>query len=297
MSRTFTILKHTFREAISQPIYGLLVAVGAVVLVVYGTLPFFTLGEDTVMFKAVALDVILLVVLLASLFAASRSIFEEIEDRTMLTLMSKPVSRAEVLVGKYLGLLASSGLAVLALGTILGIAVYLRVPGDEGLPPVPLDDDLAEQLWSIRYMHLAGLVPQLLLSWMQIGVLIAISVAISTRFSLVVNLPATLLLYVAGNLTQFVEYAAAGEGSIARAGAYAVNTILPFLSVFDAKDLTVYSPIAVTDSLSADPNAVTQVGIWLVVAAGAVYFLGYATFVLGVGVVSLQRRDLGGNDG
>ena len=69
-------------------------------------LPFFTLGEDTVMFKAVGLDVILLLVLIATLFATSKSIYEEIEDRTMLTLMSKPVQKWEVLVGKYLGIVA-----------------------------------------------------------------------------------------------------------------------------------------------------------------------------------------------
>ena len=91
-------------KPIVQPIYSLLLALGG------GDpdrssalLPFFTLGEDTVMFKAVGLDVILLLVLIATLFATSKSIYEEIEDRTMLTLMSKPVEQWEVLVGKYLG--------------------------------------------------------------------------------------------------------------------------------------------------------------------------------------------------
>ena len=296
MSRTLTILLHTFREAISQPIYGLLLALGAVILIVYGTLPFFTLGEDTLLFKAVALDVVLLMVLLSSLFAASRSIFEEIEDRTMLTLLSKPVSRAQVLVGKYLGLLLSSGMGVLVLGVILIIALWLRVPRDEGLPAVPLDDETAMTLANMRYMHLAGLVPQLLLAWMQIGVLIAVSVAISTRFSLVVNLPATLLLYVVGNLTRFLDVAASDGNLLTRGGAFVLNTILPFLKVFDATQYTVYAPIDVGQA-TVDPNAVTQLSIWLIVLAAMIYFVGYTMFVLGVGIVSLQQRDVGGNDG
>src|SRR6478609_10145103 len=115
MYRTLVILRHTFREAIVQPIYTLLLVLGAAVLIVFGLLPFFTLGEDTTMFKSVGLDIVLLFVLIATLFATSKSVFEEIEDRTMLTLMSKPVSKWEVLVGKYLGIISAAGVQVLIL--------------------------------------------------------------------------------------------------------------------------------------------------------------------------------------
>src|SRR5215204_5282113 len=118
MYRTFVILRHTFLESILQPIYPLLLALGGVILCIFGLLPFFTLGEDTAMFKSVALDVILLLVLVSTLFATSKSIYEEIEDRTMLTLMSKPVSKWEVLVGKYLGIILSAAMAVIILGVV-----------------------------------------------------------------------------------------------------------------------------------------------------------------------------------
>ena len=129
MYRTFVILRHTFLEAIVQPIYPILLAIGAGILVVFTLLPFFTLGEDTAMFKSVALDVILLLVLISTLFATSKSIFEEIEDRTMLTLMSKPVSKWEVLVGKYLGIILAAGVQVAILGTILVLATWWRSAG------------------------------------------------------------------------------------------------------------------------------------------------------------------------
>src|SRR3954449_9482010 len=140
MYRTFVILRHTFLEAIVQPIYPILLAIGAGILVVFAMLPFFTLGEDTAMFKSVALDVILLLVLISTMFATSKSIFEEIEDRTMLTLMSKPVSKWEVLVGKYLGIVLSALLAVTILGTLLILCTYWRVPGDYMLRTSALDD-------------------------------------------------------------------------------------------------------------------------------------------------------------
>src|SRR4051812_37615460 len=122
MYRTLVILRHTFKETVVQPIYSLLIVIGAAILLIFGALPYFTLGEDTVMFKAVGLDIILLLVLVATLFATSKSIFEEIEDRTMLTLMSKPVQKWEVLVGKYLGIITAALLAVIVLGIVFMIS-------------------------------------------------------------------------------------------------------------------------------------------------------------------------------
>src|ERR671913_1441235 len=130
MYRTFVILRHTFKEAAVQPIYSLLIALGAAILLIFAALPFFTFGEDTVMFKAVGLDIILVLVLISTLFATSKSIFEEIEDRTMLTLMSKPVKKWEVILGKYLGICLAALLAVAVLGIVIALATWLRVPGD-----------------------------------------------------------------------------------------------------------------------------------------------------------------------
>src|SRR5215210_6264616 len=157
MYRLFVIARHTFFEAVVQPIYSLLLALGAGILIIFGMLPFFTLGEDTVMYKSVSLDVILLFVLISTLFATSRSIYEEIEDRTMLTLMSKPVRRWEVLVGKYLGIVLAALLAVAALGVVLMLCTYLRIPGDYLLRQNTLDDIEARRLHDYRAMHLAGL--------------------------------------------------------------------------------------------------------------------------------------------
>jgi ABC-type transport system involved in multi-copper enzyme maturation permease subunit len=140
MYRTYVILRHTFQEAIVQPIYALVLALGAVILMVYGALPFFTLGEDTIMYKSVGLDVILVLVLISTLFATSKSIFEEIEDRTMLTLMSKPVRKWEVLVGKYLGIILAAALAIVLLGSILCLCTWWRIPSDYMLSQNSLDD-------------------------------------------------------------------------------------------------------------------------------------------------------------
>lgn len=297
MYRTFVILRHTFLEAIVQPIYSLLLTIGAAILGVFGALPFFTLGEDTVMYKSVALDVILLFVLIATLFATSRSIFDEIEDRTMLTLMSKPVRRWEVLLGKYLGIVLATLLAVAVLGGVLMIATYLRIPEDYLIRARSLDDRELFNLAGYRKMHLAGLIPSLLMVWMQICVLAAIGVALSTRFSLVVNLPAIILIYIAGNLTRFL-YPLDSNSKIAKGFAAVVSTVLPYLAVFDQREKTVYQKIAISNTQFANqPDAVQLSTIWNLVGLAAIYALAYATFALAAGLWSFRTRELGGAEG
>ncbi len=302
MSRTWVILRHTFFESIVAPIYGLLLAIGAAVLIIFGMLPFFTLGEDTVMFKAVASDVILLFVLISTLFATSKSIYEEIEDRTMLTLMSKPVSRMEVLLGKYLGIICSSLLGIVVLGGVLMLAVWWRIPVDYQIRGADLNEIEAQRLYNIRIMHIAGLIPQMLLMWLQISVLASISVAISTRVSLVVNLPLVVLLYIAGNLTRFLfpldQGPLRGSHFLTKQLANLATLILPYLRTFDLRDKTIYAQIATGDVKAADTfNAVTLGEIWSYVGVAGLNATAYAAFALAVGLLLFSSRDLGGAEG
>ena len=302
MYRTFVILRHTFIEAIVQPIYPLLLALGAAILFIFALLPFFTLGEDTIMFKAVGLDVILLLVLIVTLFATSRSIFDEIEDRTMLTLMSKPVRRWEVLVGKYLGIIASAALAIAVLGGILVLCTWARLPGDYQLRTSSLDESELRQIYQMRLMHISGLLPSLFLMWLQISVLAAIGVALSTRFSLVVNLPIVIILYIAGNLTRFLfpldTGPLAGRSVLAKGFAYLIGLFLPFLETFDLRQKTVYSTIKLAGTMYAnDPRGVTMGEIWAYTGVAALYAAAYAAFALAIGMWLFQTRELGGAEG
>lgn len=299
MYRTLVILRHTFIESIVQPIFSLLLVLGAAVILVYAALPFFTLGEDTTMYKTVALDVVLLLVLVATLFAASRSIYEEIEDRTMLTLMSKPLKRWEVLVGKYLGIITSALLAVGILGLTLCLATWWRIPLDYQFNTRSLDERVVQQVIETRQMHLAGLFPSLVLVWLQVSVLAAISVAISTRVSLVVNLPVVILFYIAGNLTRFLPQAMDSSGSwITRIFGPVVTSVLPYLEVFDLRNKAIYSKIALAGtSFSSDVNAVALASIWKEVGIATLYAVFYTSFALSAGLLLFHNRELGGGEG
>jgi ABC-type transport system involved in multi-copper enzyme maturation permease subunit len=298
MYRTFVILRHTFRESVVQPIYSLLIAIGAAILIIFGMLPFFTLGEDTIMFKAVGLNVILLLVLISTLFATSKSIYEEIEDRTMLTLMSKPVHRWEVLVGKFLGIILAALVAIVILGTILILATCWRIPGDYLLRTSRIDENELRQLYEMQLMHVMGLVPSLVLIWLQIAVLAAVGVAISTRVSLVVNLPVVILLYIAGNLTRFLFPLDQNSSALTRVMAWTMGTILPYLQTFDISQRAVYGTIAIPGTVyMQEPSAVAIGQIWMYVIVAAVYAVAYSLFALSAGMWLFQTRELGGAEG
>jgi ABC-type transport system involved in multi-copper enzyme maturation permease subunit len=274
-------------------------ALGAAILFIFALLPFFTLGEDTKMFKSVALDVILLLVLLATLFATSKSIYEEIEDRTMLTLMSKPVRRWQVMVGKYLGIVLAAALGVAILGVVVVLGTWLRIPTDYLLNAASINDIVQGQIWDYRLMHISGLLPQLVLTWLQISVLAAVGVALSTRFSLVVNLPTVIILYLAGNLTRFLIPIAsgplAGKSLALQVVGRALGLLLPYLGTFDLKDMTVLSTVRI-GGFAADPQAVPLSLLWGYVALAALYAMSYCVFVLAAGMWSFQRRELGGGE-
>ncbi|MCK4341654.1 MAG: ABC transporter permease subunit [Phycisphaerae bacterium] len=103
--KLFAIAGNTFVETVRQPIYGVLtwVAVGALIL--NPALVGFTLqsADDLKMAKDIGLATLLLYGLLASVFSATSVITREIESHTVLTVISKPVSRPLFLFGKYLG--------------------------------------------------------------------------------------------------------------------------------------------------------------------------------------------------
>jgi ABC-type transport system involved in multi-copper enzyme maturation permease subunit len=301
MYRTFVIVRYTFLEVVLQPIYSLLITLGAAILVIFGMLPFFTLGEDTKMFKSVGLDVILLLVLIATLFATSKSIFDEIEDRTMLTLMSKPVSRWEVMLGKYLGIILASAAGVAALGVVLILATWLRIPTDYLLANNSLNDIVSNQIFSYRVMHISGLLPQLVLTWLQISVLAAVGVALSTRFSLVVNLPAVIILYIAGNLTRFLYPIATGpladKSAFAKAIGSGISLLIPYLGTFDLKEFTVLSTVRAGSMFAGDVHNVGVGALWRYVGIATLFAVGYTTFVLCLGMWSFRNRELGGGEG
>jgi hypothetical protein len=206
------------------------------------------------------------------------------------------------MVGKYLGIVAASALGVILLGAVLVLGTWYRIPSDYLLNANTLNDIVGKQIRDLRLMHISGLFPQLMLSWLEICVLAAVGVALSTRFSLVVNLPAVIILYFVGNLMRFVFPINNGPLSdkpqVVKAAAWVLGLLLPALDKFDLRDMTLLSNIRVPHTaFAADTHGVPLSALWLYVAVAALYAICYIAFVLCAGMFSFQNRELGGGEG
>src|SRR5437588_400055 len=104
------------RESLRQPMFWLLFGIALFLMWLVPLMPYFTLGEDIKMVKELGYDVIMLFAVVFAVIAASASISEEIEGRTAVTLMSKPVSRRDFLLGKFLGFFLGALVMILLLG-------------------------------------------------------------------------------------------------------------------------------------------------------------------------------------
>ena len=72
---------------------------------IFPFVPYNTFGEDVKMLKAEDLTLIKVLAIVLALWTASVSIADEIEGRTALTVLSKPISRRQFILGKYVGIL------------------------------------------------------------------------------------------------------------------------------------------------------------------------------------------------
>ena len=125
-----------FREGIRQPMFLLLMGGALIALLVSLVLPYFTFGEDYKMMYELGFDIITFASLVFACIAASMFISEEIEGRTAVTLLSKPVSRFDFLVGKFAGILMAAFLMLFVLGSIFEGFLVIR-QWIEKMDPVP----------------------------------------------------------------------------------------------------------------------------------------------------------------
>jgi ABC-type transport system involved in multi-copper enzyme maturation permease subunit len=114
-----TIARNTLSEAMRQNAYGALLAGGALLIATSPLFAMFTFMDSTKLVQDMGLATILLVGLFLGVFAASTVVSEEIEGRTALTVLAKPVSRESFILGKYIGILAAIALAVGMLTIVL----------------------------------------------------------------------------------------------------------------------------------------------------------------------------------
>ncbi len=128
MRQFSTIAVNALMELVRQPIFLLLMTSSSVFIIFLASIPYFGFGDDPKLVKDSALAVMLLTGLLAAVLSASNSLAREIRTGTALAVMAKPVSRAQFLLAKYLGLMAA--LSVLAFVNLISVLLASRMGYD-----------------------------------------------------------------------------------------------------------------------------------------------------------------------
>ncbi|MFP3936969.1 MAG: ABC transporter permease subunit [Phycisphaerae bacterium] len=124
----WSITRNTFTQTIRQPVYGVIIVATFALLVLNVPLSGWTIGTQTTdyhasdqqMLESIGLSTLLVAGLLVAAFSASTAITREIEEKTALTVISKPIARATFVLGKFVGV----ALAVI-LAFYLCAVVYL----------------------------------------------------------------------------------------------------------------------------------------------------------------------------
>src|ERR1041385_3253270 len=103
MRQFVTIAVNAFMELIRQPIFLLLMTFSASFNIFLSSVSYFGFGDDPKLVKDSVLAVTLLTGLFGAVLSASASVAHEIRSGTALAVLSKPVGRAQFILGKFLG--------------------------------------------------------------------------------------------------------------------------------------------------------------------------------------------------
>lgn len=151
MTRILAIARLTFREGVRMRIILVVLVVLALMLM---NMPFWLRGDETVAgrlqnFLDYALNAVSICLGLATVFLSCNTLAGEIRSNVIHMVVTKPVNRFEILLGKWTGVMALNLLLILICGgAIYFFATYLH------RQPVQNDRDrrkLEDTVWIARY--------------------------------------------------------------------------------------------------------------------------------------------------
>lgn len=241
MSVTHAIAHNTFRESIRQPVYWAVVILTASLMMLSVVFAGFALGEESKIVRDAGLTSITIAGLLLAMFLSSSVVADEIEKKTALSVLCKPVHRHQFILGKYIGILCSIVIAYILLSFILyGTVWWYETPTRYGLylkswwANIPIDpqllpaesQDLAKTpittsvLFSTFSSDISSFIrlvfPNLLagvfLSLCEVAVLASAALAVSTRVSMILNVCISLSLFILGHQIGYLTHILSAGG-------------------------------------------------------------------------------------
>ena len=309
-----------FRESCRQPMFWFITGGATVAIWISVAIPYFTFGDDYKMMKQIGFDMVMLAASLFGVLAASMSISEEIEGRTAVTLMSKPVNRRQFLIGKFLGILMACLVMSLLLTWTLTYALRANREYDAinntADPTDPLAGPTDKLVDPLTYQAQRTVVPPfkkavptvagravstgcglwfsdvvahsfgVALGFGQVMILVAVASALATRTAFIVNLVLCLLIFFLGHLAPVVVQVT----QQAQGGGVGVGLVGFLGKLFDALLPSLESFNMSRAIIRETPLDLWQFGGYVLTVTG--YSLIYTTIALLVGLLLFEDRDL-----
>lgn len=200
-----------FKETVWQPVYFVLIVFFSLLIASTRILTLFGMGNEVRMIQEMGISSLTLAGLLIMLLAATQVISEESRSRTIVTLLSKPIHRWELIVGKYLGIF----LVILCAYLILSAVFYLT-------------------LWWKGAGYLSLELPKAIsLSFLQVLIISALSLAFSIFLPPPTNAVLCLILFTLGHLSGYIYGWTLKGGFLAKALGKIFYLLIPNLGFLD----------------------------------------------------------------
>lgn len=213
MQSVMAVANNTFRETIRDKIlYNLvffaLLLIGSSVLL--GAL---TIGEQARIVKDLGLAAINLVAVIIAIFLGVGLVSREIERRTIYTILARPITRIQFVLGRYIGLAG-----IVTVNIVIMFAMFLATIWLSGFP-----------------IH-AALFQAVQLILVESLVVMAIALLFSTFSSATLSASMTIGLYIVGHLTSDLKVIAEKSASqVAKAVMTGLYYMCPNLEVLNIK--------------------------------------------------------------
>jgi len=207
----------TFKEILRNKILNVLLLFAVIAIASTQFFTVFAPSEEMKIMQDTSLGIIRFIGMLITVFVTGGLLPREIERRTITIVLSKPVSRAQFLFGKYCGALYSILSNVVIMSVILFAILYIKFGG-----------------FSLN------IVKALVFTSAELVVLASITICVSTFASEIFNITFGILIFIAGHLSNYIaQLADKFESLIMKTILLAIYTILPNFENFNVQNAVV----------------------------------------------------------
>lgn len=207
--RVGVIALNTLTEAVRQKVLILFLLIGMVFIASAVFFAQFTFGEQMKFIKDTCLGVISVITTLVAIVGTAQLLPNEVENRTIYTILAKPVRRFEFLLGKFCGSLLLLILSMAAMSILFGAVLWIKEQGMiRELSQTYVGESVAAHQEAQKQIQVVQteaqdmeLVKALLAELAKATLVASITLLVSTfSTSLVFNVVVPFMVYVAGML-------------------------------------------------------------------------------------------------